>query len=103
MVYRPKIDAKLCFVLMPFREPFNGYYEKIIKPAAERAGMEARHAGEIYGTRAIIQDVWEAIWRARIVVADVSGRNANVNYELGLCHALGVPTVLISKRLESSA
>jgi chaperonin GroEL len=47
-----------------------------------------------------MRDIWEQIWRARLVVADVSGANPNVNYELGLCHALGVPTILITKTIE---
>ena len=100
MVYRPKIDAELCFVLLPLRAPFLGYFEKIIKPAAQDAGLIAAKADDIYGTRAVITDIWEYIWKARAVVAIVTGKNPNVNYELGICHALGVPTVLISEKKE---
>jgi chaperonin GroEL len=100
MVYRPKIDEKLCFVLMPFREPFNGYYEHIIKKAAQATGLEPLRGDEIFGTGSIIRDIWEHIWRARLVIADVTDRNPNVNYELGLCHALGVPTILITQEIE---
>jgi len=89
MVYRPKIDQKLCFVLMPFGPPFDGYYQKIIKPAASKAALDALRSDEIYSTKAIIQDIWNRIWQARVIVADVTGKNPNVNYELGLCHALG--------------
>ena len=39
MVYRTEIDAKPCFVLMPFRDPFDGYYEHIIKKAVRIAGF----------------------------------------------------------------
>jgi hypothetical protein len=35
MVYRPKIDPHLAFVLIPFQPPFDSYYEEIIKPAAK--------------------------------------------------------------------
>lgn len=100
MVYRPSIDQKLCFVLMPFGKPFDGYYEHVIKPAVTAADLEPLRADEIYGAQAIIKDIWESIWKARIVIADVSDRNPNVNYELGLCHALGVPTILITKQIE---
>jgi hypothetical protein len=96
MVYRPNVDPKLCFVLMPFGDPFDGYYEQIIKPTVESAGLHALRADEVYGTTAIIRDIWESIWRARIVIADVTGKNPNVNYELGLSHALAVPTILIT-------
>jgi chaperonin GroEL len=96
MVYRPKVDDKLCFVLMPFGHPFDSYYEKIIKPAALDAGLAALRSDEIRGRRAIVRDIWERIWAARVVVADVTRQNPNVNYELGLCDALGVPTMIIA-------
>ena len=100
MVYRPNLDEQLCFVLMPFRDPFNEYYEKIIKPAVSAANLKAVRADEIYGTQPIISDIWRHIWRARVVIADVTGKNPNVNYELGLCHALGVATLLLTQSME---
>ena len=99
MVYRPNIKATSCFVLMPLREPHLEYFAGIIQPAAREAGLTAIKANDIYGTAPIIQDIWNQIWRARAVIADVTGRNPNVNYELGLCHALGVPSVLITQDL----
>lgn len=100
MVYRPNVDETLCFVLMPFRQPFNEYYREIIAPTVEDAGLVAVRADDIFGANIIIDDIWERIWRARVVIADVTDKNPNVNYELGLCHALGVPTILITKRIE---
>jgi hypothetical protein len=100
MVYRPDLDKKLCFVLMPFGDPFDGYYKKIIKATVKEMGLDPLRSDEIYGTAPIIQDIWKAIWRASVVVADVTDKNANVNYELGLCHALNVPTIIISKRVD---
>jgi chaperonin GroEL len=100
MVYRPNIDATSCFVLMPFHEPHLEYFAGIIQPAAREAGLTAIKADDFYGTAPIIQDIWNQIWRARAVIADVTGRNPNVNYELGICHSLGVPTVLITQSLE---
>lgn len=100
MVYRPDLDENLCFVLMPFRDPFNGYYEDIIKPTVTSANLKPLRADEIYGTQPIIHDIWDQIWKARLVVADVTQRNPNVNYELGLCHALGVPTILLTQTME---
>lgn len=100
MVYRPDIDERLCFVLMPLREPFLGYYDKIIRPAAKTAGLETLQSQEIYGTRPIIHDVWDQIWKAKLVIAEVTDKNPNVNYELGICHSLGVPTILLTQTLD---
>lgn len=100
MVYRPDIDPHRCFVLLPLRSPFLGYFEKIIKPVAFEAGLLAVKADDIYGTRAVMKDIWELIWTARVVVAIVTDQNPNVNYELGMCHTLGVPTILVTERSE---
>lgn len=100
MVYRPNVNPELCFVLMPFDDRRNSYFKAILGPACEAAGLHAIKADQIYGTGAIIHDIWRSIWSAQIVIADVTGRNPNVNYELGLCHALGVPTILISEVID---
>jgi hypothetical protein len=100
MVYRPKIDQNLVFVIMPFGAPFDGYYEQIIKPVANDIGRRALRSDELYGTGAIVADIWTHIWQAAVVIADVTGKNPNVNYELGLCHALGVPTVLMTRNID---
>lgn len=85
---------------MPFKHPFDSYYEEIIKPAAKAVGLEAKRADEIYITGPIIQVIWGQIWAATVVIADVTNKNPNVNYELGICHTLGVPTVIITQDLE---
>ena len=100
MVYRPAVENDLCFVLMPFKAPFTGYYDKIIKVAVAEVGLKSLRGDEIYGTNPIMRDIWDSIWKARVVVADVTDKNANVNYELGMCHTLEIPTILITKRIE---
>jgi hypothetical protein len=86
-----------CFVMMPFAEPLGGYYEKLYKPAIEKAGfVPVRADAEIFGTGKIIDQVWSGINSARVLVAELTQRNANVFYELGLAHALEKPVVLVS-------
>ncbi len=96
MVYRPSVDESLCFVLLPLKSPYLGYFEKIIQPAAKSVGLLAVKADDIYGTGAIINDIWDHIWRAKVIVAVATERNPNVNYELGISHTLGIPTILIT-------
>jgi chaperonin GroEL len=100
MVYRPKVDSKLCFVALPLTRPFTDYFTGIIQPAAADAGLTAKTSAQVYGTGPIIQDIWEHIWSAAVVIADVTEKNPNVNYELGLCHAIGVPTIIISQKID---
>jgi hypothetical protein len=77
-------DKRLCFVLMPFDERHNSVYKNVIKPATAEVGLEAKRADDIFGVKPIIQDIWEYINKAEVIIADLSGKNANVFYEVGL-------------------
>lgn len=55
-----------------------------------------RADADIFGTGKIIDQVWRGINAARVLVAELSTRNPNVSYELGLAHALHKPVVLVS-------
>lgn len=89
--------ANACFVVMPFHAVFNSEYEKVIRPAIEAAGLLSVRGDEIYARQAIVEDIWHSIRKARVVVAELSGRNPNVMYEIGLAHAIGKPIVLITR------
>lgn len=83
--------------MMPFADQFFLNYEEAIRPALEAAGLRGVHAGEIFGTREIMEDIWESICTARVVIADVSGRNPNVFYELGIAHTMGKECVVLTQ------
>ena len=90
-----------CFVMQPFAPPLGDYYEKIYKPAIEKAGLKpVRADADIFGTGKIMDQVWDGIVSAKVLVAELTSRNPNVFYELGLAHALEKPVVLISSREE---
>lgn len=55
-----------------------------------------RADAEIFGTGKIMEQVWRGIRGARVLVAELTSRNPNVFYELGLAHTLGKPVVLVS-------
>lgn len=93
--------ADTCFVMQPFAAPLGTYYEKIYKPAIEKAGLTpVRADADIFGTGKIIDQVWTGINAAKVLVAELTSRNPNVYYELGLAHALKKPVVLISSNEE---
>lgn len=86
-----------CFVIMPFALPIGGYYELIYEPAIKKTGLTPVRADtDIFGTGKIIEQIWAGLQRAKVLVAELTGRNPNVLYELGLAHALHKPVVLIS-------
>jgi hypothetical protein len=86
-----------CFVMQPFSGPLGGYYESIFKPAIQQAGLEpVRADAEIFHTGKIMDQVWRGIREAKVLVAELTTKNPNVFYELGLAHALEKPVVLVS-------
>lgn len=92
-----KIESgESCFVMMPFAAPHGDYYSKVYKPAIEKAGLRPVRADtEIFGTGKIMDQIWAGIHSATVLVAELTTRNPNVFYELGLAHALEKPVVLV--------
>jgi len=82
------------FILCPFHEPFNTYYEKVYKPAIQAAGRNPLRADSIFRSGNVVRQVWEFILESEVVLAELSEENPNVYYELGLAHAVGKPTIL---------
>lgn len=89
-----------CFVIMPFGEWYDIYYAEIYAPAIKEAGFEPRRADELFNTGTVIEQIYSEIKKAKILVAELTGKNANVFYELGLSHARGKPVIFITSSLD---
>ena len=87
----------ICFTIMPFGGWFDTYYDAIYRPAIEAAGLVPRRADDLYRPSAIVHDVWNLTKSAKIVLAELTGKNPNVFYELGLAHALARPAILVTQ------
>jgi len=93
-------SSNLCFILMPFGEPFDILYREIIKPAVIDSGLKPVRADEIYSPGSIMEQIRSAIQQSRACIADLTGRNPNVLYELGIAQTLGKPTVMLAQDLQ---
>jgi hypothetical protein len=83
--------------MIPFKVPIGSYYKKIYEPAIEKTGLRPIRADDdIFAVGKIIDQVWAGITAAKVLVAELTGRNPNVFYELGLAHALQKPVVLVA-------
>lgn len=100
LLREPPTDELSVFVIMPFREPFNSYYTSLVKPAIESAGGVAIRADDIFKPNAFLQTIWTCILDARLLVAEMTGMNANVLYELGLAHAINKPVIMITQSMD---
>jgi len=85
------------FVIMPFAEAFDDVYELGIKASVETLGWDCQRADEVIHNRDIMCKVCQGIRQARFVIADLTGQNANVFYELGMAHALEKDVILLAQ------
>ncbi len=92
------IDNELCFLLIPFKSPFFRIHDTITKPVLQRRFKKVLTAGDIFKSTSIIEDIWTHINMARLVIADVTGKNPNVFYELGIAHTLGKDIIILTQR-----
>ena len=93
----PRRDAG--FILMPFKKEFAPVYEAI-KEAMQSAGLsEASKANDLskFNTRAAMEEILKGIAEANVVVADMTGANENVFYEVGIAHTVKENVVLITQ------
>jgi hypothetical protein len=96
------VQHDYCFVLMPFGDArdLHTVYHDHMKPLIEKCGLRCERADDIYDVSGVMQSVWEGINKARIVVADLTDRNPNVFYELGIAHRLGKPVIMLSQLID---
>lgn len=77
------------FVLMPFDNGVsNDIYNHCVKTVCQELDLDVFRADEIFSPNIIIDDILTAINEAAIIIADISGKNSNVFYELGIAHFL---------------
>ena len=88
------------FVLMPLDEEFDDIYKFGIKGASEDGGAYAERVDEQIFTEGILERIFNQINKADIIVADMTGRNANVFYEVGYAHALGKIVLLLTQNAD---
>ena len=88
------------FVLMPFNEDFDDIYKLGIKEAAKEVGAYAERVDEQIFNEGILERIFNQISKADVIVADMTGRNPNVFYEVGYAHALGKIVLLLTQKAD---
>ncbi len=96
----PQKKKDLCFVIMPFGGWFDDYYLSIYRPAIEASGLAVKRTDDLYRPGTIVNDIWSLTKEARILLADLTDKNPNVFYELGLAHALAKPVILVTNSID---
>lgn len=95
-------EEPVCFVIMPISDQdsygtghFGRVYEYLIKPACIQAGFVPVRADEQSKTNYIVIDIIKRILESDMVICDLSAKNPNVLYELGIRQAFNKKAFLI--------
>lgn len=98
-----KDDRRCAFIAMPFRAPYAGYFATLYRPLAHALNCSAfRMWGGLSG-EAYVDLMLAVIRRCGLVIADLSGLNANVVYEVGVARGLEKQVVLLTQRRFAAA
>lgn len=89
--------SRLCFVMMPFGKRFDDVYRLLIAPVAMDNGLTVLRADEMAGPGFIVEQIRTAMQQSRLCIADLSGSNPNVLYEVGFAQAVGKPLLLLAE------
>jgi hypothetical protein len=94
-----------CFVIMPISDQqgydaghFTKVYEDIFKPACASAGYAATRADDVKESNLIHLDILKRVVHSPMAICDLSSRNPNVLFELGLRQAFDKPTILVKDK-----
>jgi hypothetical protein len=100
-------DRKLCFVISPIgaegsdiRRRADQILRHIITPAVATCGFEAQRADQISEPGLITTQIIQHIIDDPLVIADLTGSNPNVFYELAVRHAIRKPLIQIIQKEE---
>jgi len=86
-----------CFVIMPFRAELNYFYLYLKRHIEEQHNIDCERGDAQILTKPLLEKIADYIKRADVLIADCTGRNPNVFYELGIAHANDKKVILISQ------
>ncbi|HEN5539653.1 TPA: hypothetical protein ACF74P_003023 [Legionella pneumophila] len=97
--YLRSSKTHLIGVMMPFDQKFSDVYQ-VINEVSDHFKIECLRADNIWEHSHVIQDIVSLINSANIIIADCTGKNANVFYEVGIAHTIGREVILITQKEE---
>jgi len=88
-------ETNSAFCLMPFNNEFKSLYSTI-KDACSSKNINCYRSDDSYEPGNLLKQIIISIIKSKFIFAMLDGRNPNVYYEIGLCHAMGKPVFLLA-------
>lgn len=95
---KPERPTRTAFLMVPFDPQFTAVSRQIIQELVS-FGIQANRADDFAHSRSVLQDIVASIEQSDLIIADLTGLNPNVMYELGLAHGRGRPVILITQSI----
>lgn len=92
------MEKPIVFCIMPFNEECLELFSHLKKHFIDT--FEFINAGDMDNQQNILKDIVSGISKATVIIADVTGLNANVFYELGLAHAMNKKVIIITQQID---
>lgn len=90
-------ETTRCFIVMPFSLAWSDDVHQTLSASCKALGVLPMRGDDVFTPTDILVDIWHSINSADFVIADITGRNPNVLYELGIAHTLAKPVLIISQ------
>jgi hypothetical protein len=83
--------------MAPHKKKFDAVFSAHIAPLAVQNSLEIVRLPPVYGKQNSISGIMKNVYEAVILIADVSGKDSDVLYVLGMAHLIGKPLVILSQ------
>jgi hypothetical protein len=93
------VELDLAAVMMPFSMDFSAVHAAI-RDACAANNLRCQRVDDIWEESVIVQEIFNLIYRAQVVVVDFTGRNPNVLYETGIAHTLGKHVIPVTQSID---
>jgi nucleoside 2-deoxyribosyltransferase len=91
------MNRPFCFFIMPFRPELNFFYLYLKRHLDIAHNIDCERGDERILTKSVLEKISDYIRKSDVIIADCSGKNPNVFYELGLAHAADKKVILLSQ------
>jgi hypothetical protein len=90
-------EPRPCFIAMSYRESWFETVKDLIMEAASDSGYQPIISLDLNAPGSIPDQIWQDIRKSDVIIADITGNNPNVYYEVGLAHALGKEVIILNQ------
>jgi hypothetical protein len=90
-------DMVRCFIVMPFSLEWSDEVHRTLSGVCKALAVQPVRGDDVFTPTDILVDIWHSLNAADFVIADITGRNPNVLYELGIAHTLAKPVLIVSQ------